>query len=140
VTLVVFRSRLRPEVADAYALEAAEIGALAKTQPGILSFKTFTAPDGERVTLAEFDSDESVALWRENARHQKAQQRGKTEFYSEYSVQVCEVLRESSSISVEAISLEALVPRFRPSSPSERGILTPLPARNERHGKRGEAK
>ncbi len=93
--LVVFRSRLRPEAADAYALEAAEIGALARKQPGILSVKTFTASDGERVTLAEFDSDESVALWRENSRHKEAQHRGKTEFYSEYSVQVCEVLRTS---------------------------------------------
>jgi heme-degrading monooxygenase HmoA len=93
VIVVVFRSRLRPESSDAYALEAAEMGALAKTQPGVLSFKTFTAPDGERVTLAEFDSEESVDAWRENSRHKEAQARGKTEFYSEYSVQVCTVKR-----------------------------------------------
>ncbi|MGC4045439.1 MAG: antibiotic biosynthesis monooxygenase [Armatimonas sp.] len=94
--LVVFRSRLRPEAAEEYAAEAAEIAALARTQPGILSFKTFAASDGERVTLAEFADDDAVVAWREHTRHKAAQQRGKTEFYSEFHLQVCDVLRTSS--------------------------------------------
>lgn len=94
--LVVFRSRLRSEAAEEYAAEAAEIGALARIQPGILSFKTFTAADGERVTLAEFTDDAAVVAWREHARHKTAQQRGRAEFYSEFHLQVCEVLRTST--------------------------------------------
>jgi heme-degrading monooxygenase HmoA len=93
MVLVVFRSRLNSDAAAAYAAEAAEIAALARTQPGIQSFKTFTAPDGERVTLAEFTDEAAVTAWRAHPRHQEAQARGKAEFYTEYHVQVCEVLR-----------------------------------------------
>jgi heme-degrading monooxygenase HmoA len=96
--LVVFRNRLRSEAAESYAVEAAAVSALAQQQPGIVSFKTFTAPDGERVTLAEFDSEESVAAWREHPRHKVAQERGKTEFYSAYRVQVCEVVRSTEKL------------------------------------------
>ena len=92
--LVVFRNRLRSESADDYAAEAATIGALAATQPGIISVKTFAAVDGERVTLAEFDSEEAVAAWRSHPRHREAQQKGRSDFYAEYRLQVCDVLRE----------------------------------------------
>lgn len=93
--VTVFRNRLRPEATEAYAELAPKMVELAKQQPGFLSMKTFTAADGERVTIAEFESDESIVAWRKNAEHKIAQGRGRTEFYSEYSTQTCEVIRES---------------------------------------------
>jgi heme-degrading monooxygenase HmoA len=95
MTITVFRNRLRPEAAEAYSELAPKMVELAKQQPGFLSMKTFTAADGERVTIAEFESDETIVAWRENAEHKLAQERGRTEFYSEYSTQTCEVIRES---------------------------------------------
>lgn len=92
--LVVFRSRLNPEHSEEYGAMAGEIAALAKKQPGILAFKTFTASDGERVTLAEFESEEAVTDWREHARPKDAQHAGRDRFYSEYRLQVCDVLRD----------------------------------------------
>ncbi|MBC7807782.1 MAG: HIT domain-containing protein, partial [Akkermansiaceae bacterium] len=92
--LVVFRSRIDPEHAEEYGAMASEIAALAKAQPGILAFKTFTASDGERVTLAEFESEEAVNVWREHSRHKDAQHAGRDRFYSEYRLQVCDVLRD----------------------------------------------
>lgn len=94
MTVVLFRNRLRPEAQDAYAELAPEIAALAQQQPGFLAMKTFTAADGERVTIAEFESDDAVAAWRAHAEHRVAQKRGRDEFYSEYRLQVCEVVRE----------------------------------------------
>ena len=94
MTIVIFRNRLRPEASDAYGALAPEIAALAQQQPGFVSMKTFMAADGERVTIAEFESDEAVAAWRAHPEHREAQRRGKMEFYSEYQLQVCEVLRE----------------------------------------------
>ena len=92
--VVIFRNRLREENAEAYGAEAATIGELAKAQPGIVAFKTFTAADGERVTIAEFESAEAVAAWGANPRHREAQAKGRTDFYSEYRLQICDVLRE----------------------------------------------
>lgn len=92
--LVVFRSRLAPQHADEYGVMAGEIAALAKAQPGIVAFKTFTASDGERVTLAEFESEDAVAAWRGHSRHKEAQHAGRDRFYEEYRLQVCEVLRD----------------------------------------------
>lgn len=94
MTVIIFRNRLRPEASATYSELAPEIAALAQQQPGFLAMKTFTAVDGERVTIAEFESDEAVAAWRAHPEHREAQRRGKTEFYSEYHLQVCEVLRE----------------------------------------------
>ena len=94
MTIVLFRNRLRPEASEAYGQLAPEIALLAQQQPGFIAMKTFTAADGERVTIAEFESDEAVAAWRAHPEHREAQRRGKTEFYSEYHLQVCEVLRE----------------------------------------------
>ncbi len=93
--ITVFRNRLRPEAAEDYAELAPKMAELAKQQPGFLSMKTYTATDGERVTIAEFESDETIVAWRENAEHKLAQERGRTEFYSEYVTQTCAVIRES---------------------------------------------
>jgi len=94
MTVVLFRNRLRPEATDAYAELAPQLAALAQQQPGFIAMKTFTAADGERVTIAEFESDDAVAAWRAHAEHRVAQKRGRDELYSEYRLQVCEVVRE----------------------------------------------
>jgi heme-degrading monooxygenase HmoA len=93
--ITVFRNRLRPDATEAYAELAPKMAELAKQQPGFLAMKTFTAADGERVTIAEFESDEAIVAWRENAEHKLAQERGRTELYTEYTTQTCTVIRES---------------------------------------------
>ncbi|MDX1932048.1 MAG: antibiotic biosynthesis monooxygenase [Capsulimonadales bacterium] len=94
--LTVFRSRLRPDAGEAYRAWAEEIETLARRQPGFVSVKTFAAVDGERVTLAEFETEADVSHWREQARHREAQRLGRERFYDEYRVQVCEVFRDYS--------------------------------------------
>jgi heme-degrading monooxygenase HmoA len=64
--------------------------------PGLIDFKTFAADDGERVTLAEFDSLENARFWAENPDHLDAQRLGRERFYSTYKVQVCDTLRTYS--------------------------------------------
>jgi heme-degrading monooxygenase HmoA len=92
--VVVFRNRLRAGDSSAYAATAARMDALAHAQPGFRSIKTFAAPDGERVSIAEFDSLEAVDAWRANLEHAEAQRRGRAEFYAEYSLQTCELVRD----------------------------------------------
>jgi heme-degrading monooxygenase HmoA len=60
--------------------------------PGFVDFKSFSSPDGERVSLVVFDTREHHEAWRKDPEHRAAQRRGRDEFYSEYSIHVCEQL------------------------------------------------
>ncbi len=91
--LTIFRSRLRPENQEAYRHMAAYIHELAVGMPGFRSIKTFTAEDGERVSIVEFESEETHNAWRRHPEHMKAQRLGREEFYSEFQIQVCKVER-----------------------------------------------
>jgi heme-degrading monooxygenase HmoA len=88
--VTVFRSRRRVDTVEAYLRLAGEVEAHARATPGFVDFKTFAAEDGERVSLITFATPEAHRAWRDDPRHQAAQQRGRDEFYLEYSVQVGE--------------------------------------------------
>ena len=91
--LTIFRSRLRPEHLAEYEAMAKRMDDLAKTMPGFVSIKTFAAPDGERFSLVEFDSEESHHAWRQHPAHREAQRLGRERFYSDFQIQVCRVER-----------------------------------------------
>ena len=94
--VTLFYSRLREE-AHGYDELAAEVEGRARRAPGFLSFKSFTAEDGERLSVAMFDSAENQAAWRDDVAHREAQERGRAEFYSEYEVVVGEVTHRRRS-------------------------------------------
>jgi len=93
--VIVFRSRLRPELGDEYAALADRMSELARTMPGYISHKTFYAEDGERCTIVEFENEAGLRTWRTNAEHIAAQKMARQKYYTEYSVQVCTLDRES---------------------------------------------
>lgn len=62
--------------------------ALAQTMPGFIAAESH----GE-MSLVRFESLETLRAWREHPEHLVAQQRGKTELYASYTVEVCEVVR-----------------------------------------------
>ena len=95
MVLVVFRSRLRAEHAEEFHALADEMMALAEAMPGFVSYRVYTAPDGERASLIEFETAEQLRAWREHPRHREAQRRGRERFYEEYTLQVGEPARES---------------------------------------------
>jgi heme-degrading monooxygenase HmoA len=94
--VTVFRSRLRPEAVDEYTEWVTRMSALAKTMPGYISHKGFVAADGERVTIVEFEDEETLRGWSRESEHVEAKKKGRADFYSEYKVQVCNVQRESA--------------------------------------------
>lgn len=88
--VTIFRSRLRPDAeANGYPEVAAALERHARSMPGFVDYKGFVATDGERVSIAEFDSEEHHNGWRDDPGHRAAQLRGRKEFYAEYSVLVC---------------------------------------------------
>lgn len=86
--VTVFRSRLRTEAVGAYVDDAAAVAALARTMPGYVEHKAFTAGDGERVTLVTFADQPSHDAWRDHPEHRAAQRRGIADYYESYSIQV----------------------------------------------------
>jgi len=95
VIVVVFRSRLHPACPPSYGALADRMLELARSMPGFVSFHHYEATDGERVSLVEFESEETARAWRAHAEHRAAQERGRSEFYAWYRIQICEQLRES---------------------------------------------
>jgi heme-degrading monooxygenase HmoA len=93
--VTVFRSRLKEGALAEYEQWAERIARLAQAMPGYLSHKGFTAADGERVTIVEFENEEAVRAWAAHPEHRAAKERGRLGFYSEYRIQVCTVLREN---------------------------------------------
>lgn len=89
--VTVFRSRLRPESVSPYEETAELMSSLAASMPGHVDHKTFTADDGERVTLVTFADKASHQAWRDHPDHRAAQRRGREEFYATYSIQVADV-------------------------------------------------
>jgi heme-degrading monooxygenase HmoA len=95
VIVTVFRARLRPENAEAYFRLAGELGVEAATMPGFVSRKVYVAEDDERLTIVEFESEQTHRAWAEHPAHRAAQKLGREQFYSEYSIQICESLRSN---------------------------------------------
>jgi heme-degrading monooxygenase HmoA len=93
MVITIFRSRLRPEHEEEYQRTAARMHDLAQNMPGFLSIKTFTAADGERVSIVEFGSEAEHQAWRAHPEHREAQRLGREKYHSEYRIQVCRLER-----------------------------------------------
>ena len=93
--VIVFRSRLREGIEAEYGSHAEKIYELAVNQPGFVDAKDFVAEDGERLALVEWASSPELDAWRELGEHRAAQERGRSHYYAEYSLQICTELRAS---------------------------------------------
>lgn len=95
MVVIVFRARLKSNADQEGLVKLSQrMYELASSMPGYVSYKDFGAEDGESVSIIEFESLEAVAAWREHPEHKQAQERGRTEFFSEYHIQVCTPVRD----------------------------------------------
>ena len=95
MVVIVFRSRVRPENAQAYYALADKMETLAREMPGFISIKGFSAEDGEHVSIHEWETPEQLRAWREHPEHRQTQQLGRELFYEEYTLHVCDGPRTS---------------------------------------------
>ena len=93
--VTVFRSRLMPGLREEYVALVDRMVELASAMPGYISHKGFFAEDGERCTIVEFESEEAQRAWRMHPEHRDAQRKGRELYYQDFSVQVCQVVREN---------------------------------------------
>jgi heme-degrading monooxygenase HmoA len=95
--VTVFRSRLNPGAQEGYAPMAKRLGELARSMPGYVSHKGFVAEDGERLTLVEFATEEGLKAWARQPDHVEGKRLGIQRFFSEYRVQICQVIKDSAT-------------------------------------------
>jgi heme-degrading monooxygenase HmoA len=88
---VIFTST-RTTIDDGYSAMAQRMDELAKKQSGYLGFDT---ANGDRnISVSYWESLEAIAVWRKQAAHVFAQEKGKDEWYSWYKVRICKVMQE----------------------------------------------
>ena len=88
--LTVFRNRKRADINAAdYSGDADAMEALARQQPGFLSFKSYTADDGEVVSVSEWTDRAAAKAWGRHPEHARIQSRGKAEYYESYTSYGC---------------------------------------------------
>ena len=88
---VIFTS-LRTEGDNGYGKMAEALEQLTATQPGFLGIES--ARDGLGITVSYWESLDSIAAWRANARHLAAQQKGRDVWYEQFKVRICRVERD----------------------------------------------
>jgi heme-degrading monooxygenase HmoA len=93
--VVLFRSRLRDDAGQSYSDTATAMLDAAKTMPGFVDFKSFKADDGERLSVVRWSDLASMEAWRTHAGHMEAKRRGRAEWYSEFHIEIAEVIKRS---------------------------------------------
>lgn len=92
--VAVFRTRVRPEVADEYQAELKRIWKIAIAQPGFISSKTYYSDDGDAVAIQEWESPEHLRAWHDHPEHVEVRRRGREEFYQDFTIYICDEPRK----------------------------------------------
>ncbi|CAM5194820.1 putative protein YqjZ [Ureibacillus acetophenoni] len=90
---VIFASQ-RTEGDNGYGKMADKMVELASQQKGFLGVES-ARDERLGITVSYWDSLEAIRDWKEHAIHKIAQQKGKTEWYQNFSLRVCKVERHS---------------------------------------------
>jgi heme-degrading monooxygenase HmoA len=73
--------------------ESERMWAIVSSMPGFISYKAYTAADGETIAVVRFESRAALDAWKLERRHRRAQELGREAFYEQYWVQACETFR-----------------------------------------------
>ena len=73
--------------------ESERMWAIVSSMPGFISYKAYTAGDGETIAVVRFESREALDAWKLEPRHRRIQERAREAFYEQYWVQACETFR-----------------------------------------------
>jgi heme-degrading monooxygenase HmoA len=94
--VVVFRARARKDPGEDSARLGERMEQIVNAMPGFISARSYSAADGEELTVVEFESEETLAAWRDHPEHKAAQQAGRDWFFESYRIQVCSLIRDAS--------------------------------------------
>lgn len=90
---VIFSSE-RTEEDRGYGQMSDKMVELASKQKGFLGVES-ARDDQLGITVSYWDSLESIKAWKENSAHKVAQEKGKSDWYKNFSLRVCRVERHN---------------------------------------------
>jgi heme-degrading monooxygenase HmoA len=90
---VIFCSRRNGRGEADYNAAGERMFELVQQQPGFLGVDSTRDESGFGITVAYFDSEENIRLWRNQAEHAATRERGKREWYEHFEVRVAKVER-----------------------------------------------
>ena len=94
--LILFRSKLTNQAGEDYQAMNDELDALVRQNPGFVDVRSYTAQDGERLTVVWWRDEESLAAWRNLMRHREAQSTGRQKWYEYYKMDVATITRSKN--------------------------------------------
>ena len=68
--------------------------AIVSRMPGFISYKAYTAEDGERIAVVRFESREALDAWKNHPDHLATQERARQEWFQDYWIQTSETFRQ----------------------------------------------
>lgn len=93
----IFTSQRSDKDAASYNSTAEFMDELAAQQDGYLGVESVRDQNGLGITVSYWKSLEAIKLWKENAAHKKAQEKGMKDWYSSYTTRICKVERDYTS-------------------------------------------
>ena len=92
--IVLFRSKLTAVAGDDYAQMAQAMKAHALNFEGFIDIRTYTADDGERMTIVRWKDLETLKPWSEDVKHQAAKRLGREKWYEYYHIEIASLVDE----------------------------------------------
>ncbi|MGB8195940.1 MAG: antibiotic biosynthesis monooxygenase [Acidimicrobiales bacterium] len=89
----IFRSVRSDRSEAAYAQWSDRMDELVAAMPGYLDHTSFRDTTGQGVTISYFRSMNELVAWKNEPEHLEAQALGRSSFYSEYEIDVAEIVR-----------------------------------------------
>jgi heme-degrading monooxygenase HmoA len=79
---------------EEYAARNERMYELVQQIPGFIDIKGYVSDDGERISIARFETEEALKEWRFQPEHVETQRRAREKYYDSYWVQVCKTVRD----------------------------------------------
>lgn len=99
---VIFSSQRSDEDESGYHAAAERMLQLVQSQPGFLGSESARGADGFGITVAYFDSEASIASWRNHAEHAAARRQGHRSWYEHFELRIARVERAYGGVRREA--------------------------------------
>jgi len=93
---VIFTSKRRPRDDHEYDQTAGRMETLAASIPGHLGIESVRDANGIAITVSYWESEDSIAAWRDHPEHLDAKSRGRGDWYEWYELRVARVDRARS--------------------------------------------
>ena len=95
MVVVLFGTKKREGIdLEEYGARNERMSELVQQIPGFLGIKGYVSDDGDRISIARFESEEALNEWRFQPDHFETQRLARAKYYESYWVQVCKTIRD----------------------------------------------